>query len=78
MINLKNSAGTYGGIFLASSRASDSAKRGGRGTLWFESSAQRLEEQESKIYLEPEPPSERPRKEPQIPPADGAEKKRKT
>ncbi|HZF49703.1 MAG TPA: hypothetical protein VE093_13685 [Polyangiaceae bacterium] len=77
MINLKNSAGTFGGMFLASSRSSDSAKKSGRGTLWFESSAQRLEEQECKIHLESEPPSERPRKEPPTLPADGAEKKRK-
>lgn len=78
MINLKKSAGTYGSMFLASSRSSDSAKRDGGGTLWFESSAQRLEDQEYKIHLESEPPSERPRKEPPIPPADSAEKKRKT
>jgi hypothetical protein len=51
---------------MASSRSSDSSnssRRGGKAALWFESSAQRFEEQESKLYLEPEPPSERPRKE---------------
>jgi hypothetical protein len=68
MISLKNYAGTPDGRFMASARSSDSSnssnssKRGGKAALWFESSAQRFEEQESKLYLEPEPPSERPRK----------------
>ena len=72
MIILKNSAGTPDGRFLASSRSSDSSKRGGKGALWFESSVQRHEEQESKIYLEPDPPSERPRKEAPSSPDDMA------
>lgn len=43
-------------------RSSDS-RRSGKGALWFESSVQRLEDQEEQILLEPEPPSERLRKE---------------
>lgn len=80
MISLKNYAGTPDGRFMASSRSSDSSsssRRGGKAALWFESSATRFEEQESKLYLEPEPPSERPRKEPERAPDEVAEKLKK-
>ncbi|NUQ73933.1 MAG: hypothetical protein HUU21_10275 [Polyangiaceae bacterium] len=79
MIILKNSAGTpdsgYDSRYVASPRASDSSRRCGKAALWFESSAQRFEEQESKILLEPEPPSER--REPAIAPDEPAEKPKK-
>lgn len=76
MIILKNSAGTPNGSrILASSRSSDSSRRSGKGALWFESSAQRSEEQESKIYLEPDPPSERPRRDSERAPDEAAAEK---
>jgi hypothetical protein len=60
MIVLKNSTQPAASIF-ASSRFSES-KKASKGAIWFESSVHRLEDQGDEVYLTPEPPSERTRR----------------